>query len=186
MMTSDMQRIAVIGTSCSGKSTFARQLGEALGIPHVEMDTLYWMPGWKMRPISDFRDRIAEVVARERWILDGNYGRVRDLVLPRATHVVWLNYPFLTVFWRALTRTVRRAITHERVCGDNRESFRASFLHKDGIPWWVVRTHGSRKSRYHELLSGGEFPHLGVIELKNQEEADRLLRDLRSQIGGEE
>lgn len=179
MTETDMHRIAVVGTSCSGKTTFARQLGEVLDVPHVEMDTLHWMPNWRMRPRDEFRALVAEVVSRDRWVLDGNYGRTRDLVLPRATHVVWLNYPFATVFWRALTRTIRRALTREKVCGENRESFRASFLHRDGIPWWVIRTHGSRKSRYHELFRGDEYPHLGVIELKNQGEADRLVRDLR-------
>ena len=180
MTRSDMQRIAVVGTSCSGTTSVARQLGEALGIPHVEMDALHWMPDWQMRPRDEFRALITGVVSGERWILDGNYGGVRDLVLPRATHLVWLNYPFATVLWRALTRTLRRALTREKLFCGNRESLRLGFLHKDGIPWWVVRTHGGRKQRYRALLQGGRYPHLSVIELKNQNEADRLLKELKS------
>jgi len=178
-MKNEMKRIAVVGTSCSGKTALAREVAEALGIPHVEMDALFWMPGWQKRPKDEFREMIAEVTSRDAWVLDGNYGSTRDIVMPRVTHVVWLNYPFWTVLRRALVRTIRRAVTREKVCGQNRESFRNAFLHHEGIPWWVIRTHHARRERYGKLLRGGEFPHLSVIELKNQHEADAFVHNLK-------
>ena len=39
-----MKRIAVIGTSCSGKTHFSKRLAACLDIPHVELDALYWGP----------------------------------------------------------------------------------------------------------------------------------------------
>ncbi len=47
-----MQRISVIGTSGSGKTTVARRIAESLGFPHVELDALHWEPGWKEAPID--------------------------------------------------------------------------------------------------------------------------------------
>ena len=40
-------RVAVIGGSGSGKTTFGRRLGEALGIPFVELDAVTWQAGWR-------------------------------------------------------------------------------------------------------------------------------------------
>ena len=169
----------VVGTSCSGKTTLAKQLAEALGVRHIELDAIHWKPNWEMRPTDEFRVLVAEVVAGDRWVADGNYGRVRDIVWNRATHVVWLNYPFATVLWRAVSRTVRRIITQEELFSGNRESFREAFLSRDGIPWWVVTSHHGRRKRYGELLKGGEFSHLEVIELRNQREADTLIHKLK-------
>jgi adenylate kinase family enzyme len=41
-----MQRVMVMGSSGSGKSTFARRLSDLTGIPGVSIDALYWKPGW--------------------------------------------------------------------------------------------------------------------------------------------
>ena len=178
-MRNDFRRIAVVSTSCSGKTMLARQIAEALGIPHVEMDLLFWMPDWRKRPKDKFREMVGEAVSGDRWVMDGNYGWTRDIVLKRVTHVVWLNYPFWTVFRRALARTIHRAVTREKVCGENRESFRDSFLHREGIPWWVIRTHRRVRRRYQALAASDESAHLEVIELKGQNEADALVRRLK-------
>jgi len=45
-----MQRINVVGTSGSGKTTVARRAAEALGVPFVELDALHWEPGWQEAP----------------------------------------------------------------------------------------------------------------------------------------
>lgn len=51
---------------------------------------------------------------RAGWICDGNYtSKVPDLILPQADLVIWLRLPFVVVYWRLLTRTVRRVWTEE-------------------------------------------------------------------------
>jgi adenylate kinase family enzyme len=98
-----MQRVVVVGTSCSGKTTLARQLSQMLGVPHIELDAVHWLPNWQPRPTDEFRRLVAEAVARESWVMDGNYSSTaRDIVWDRATTLIWLNYPFRVVFWRAL------------------------------------------------------------------------------------
>jgi len=174
-----MKRIAVVGTSCSGKTRLARDIAKALGIRHVEMDELFWLPNWQKRSKDEFCGCLRDIVAGEQWVMDGNYGWSRDIVLPRVTHVVWLNYPFWTVMRRALVRTIRRALMREEVCNGNHESFRESFLHHEGIPWWVLRTYGKVRRRYKALKESDEHPNLEVIELKSQDEADALISQLR-------
>jgi adenylate kinase family enzyme len=110
-----MARVVVIGTSCVGKTTFARSPARALSFPHVELDALYWQPSWIPRLPDRFRALVAQALSEERWVTDGNYGEVQDIVWSRATTVIWLDYAFPLVFWRALSRTVRCVITREEL-----------------------------------------------------------------------
>jgi adenylate kinase family enzyme len=50
----EMERIAIVGTSASGKTTLAKALSRALRIPHIELDALNWLPDWKERRHEDF------------------------------------------------------------------------------------------------------------------------------------
>ena len=75
-----MKRVVVIGTSCSGKTTFASQLADKLAIAHSELDVLNWLPDWQSRSLEEFRALAADVAAKDRWVIDGNYGKVRGIV----------------------------------------------------------------------------------------------------------
>lgn len=178
-----MERVIVVGTSCSGKTTLAKQLALALGAPHVELDGIHWMPGWQERPVEEMRQMAGEAAAAERWVMDGNYGAVRDIVWGRATTVVWLNYPFRVVLWRCLRRTIRRAITQEELFSGNRESFRKSFLSRESIILWAVTSHRRVRREYRRILDGGEFPHLRVVELRGPAEAEALVASLADPHG---
>ena len=169
----DLSRVVAIGTSSSGKTTFARRLAEALGSQHVELDALYWGPGWTPRP--NFQPDVAAAVQRERWVIDGNYTAVRDLVWRRCTAIVWLDYSFARVFTQALRRTARRVVTGERLYGGNRETIRMALLDRDGIPWWVVRTYAKRRREFPALFQRPEYRHAIVIQLRSPAAAEAFL-----------
>jgi len=71
-----MKRIAIIGTSCSGKTTLARQLSKLLHIPHIELDTLFWKKNWQIADREQFRKNVARVVEQGNWVIDGNFSIV--------------------------------------------------------------------------------------------------------------
>ena len=174
-----MERVVVIGTSCSGKTTFASQLADKLAIAHTELDVLHWLPDWQMRQLEEFRSLVAEVAVQDRWVIDGNYGKVRDIIWPRATHLVWLNYPFRTIFSRALRRTLRRVVTREELFAGNRESLSRALFNTDSIVWWVLQTYKRRRREYPQLFQMPQNKHLEIIELKNQIEADRFITGIQ-------
>ncbi len=174
-----MKRVVVIGTSCSGKTTFASQLAGKLAIAHTELDVLHWLPDWQMRPLDDFRSLVKEVVEQDRWVIDGNYGKVRDIVWPRATHLVWLNYPFWTVFSRALSRTLSRVVTREELFAGNRESLCRALFDTESIVWWVLRTYRRRRREYPQLFQLPQNKHLEIIELMHQIEADWFIAGIQ-------
>ena len=102
-----MQRVVIIGNSGGGKSTLARQLGARLALPVVHLDRLYYQPGWRPGDPEMFRGRVAEALAGDRWIVDGNFlSMVGELILPRADAILWLHQPR----WLCLVRAAWRCI----------------------------------------------------------------------------
>ena len=75
-----MERINVVGTSCSGKTMLARAMADKLDLPRVELDALFWGPGWEPVAPDVFRRRVSEAARGERWVLDGGYSIVRDVI----------------------------------------------------------------------------------------------------------
>jgi len=168
-------RILIVGTSCAGKSTFARALAVATGLPHVELDQLHWSANWTPKEESEFRRLTSEAIAGERWIVDGNYSVVRDLLWPKATMVIWLNYSFLTVITRALRRAIQRSVSGEELWHGNRESFRRSFLSADSILLWVITTFHRRRRQFAGLRTTAVYPNLTWLELRRPADARRYL-----------
>jgi adenylate kinase family enzyme len=173
-------RINVVGTCGAGKTTVARALAERLGFVDVELDALSWGPDWTMRPDDVFRAEVATAAAGDRWVVDGNYGKTRDIVWARADTVVWLDYSFPRVFSQLVWRTLRRAFTREELWHGNRESLRMSLLSRESILLWAIKTHRRRHREYSELLARPENKHLVVVRLRCPRETVRWLASARS------
>jgi adenylate kinase family enzyme len=171
-------RINVVGTCGSGKTTVAKSLAGLLGVPHVELDALFWRSGWGEATDPELRAAVSEAAAGDAWVIDGNYSRVRDLIWPRADTIVWLDYSFLRVFAQLLKRTIRRAVSREPLWHGNRESLGRSFFSRESILLWAVKTHRRRRTQYRTLLADPENVRPRVVRLRSPREAERWLRGI--------
>ena len=101
-----MQRLLVMGSSGSGKSTFGRRLSEITGIPMVSLDALYWKPGWVDSDHTEFDARVTAVAQQPRWIIDGNYtsSGAGELRRSSADAVFWFDLPRRTCMTGILSR----------------------------------------------------------------------------------
>jgi adenylate kinase family enzyme len=171
-----MRRIVVIGTSCSGKSTLARELSRRLEIGHIELDALHWGPNWTPNP--DFADRVERAVSANGWVLDGGYAKVRHLIWPRADTMIWLDYPMSVVMMRGLRRTLPRAIRGTELWAGNRESLRLTFLNKESILLWIINTWRLRRRDYPALLRAARLEGKRVIRLRHPGDAEGLLQTI--------
>jgi adenylate kinase family enzyme len=175
-----MQRVAITGSTGSGKTTLASELARRLGVPHVELDALHWDPGWAVAPRELFRERAdAALPSDGRWVVDGNYSPVRDISWGRADTLLWLDYPLPLVFWRLARRTLWRGIARVELYNGNRESLREHLFTRDSLFVWLLRTHRRRRREYPELLTRPEYAHLRVERFRRPAEARDWMDGLR-------
>ena len=178
------KRINVVGTSGTGKTTFSRQLAAVLGLPCEELDRLYWRPGWEAAPDEDFLAAVERAVAEECWVLDGNYNKTAHIKWAAVECVVWLDYSFARVLFQAVSRAWRRSVTKEEIWPGtgNRESFRKSFISRDSIILWTLKTYSSNRARYLELMADGPRQGFAVVRIESAAEAEEGLRALAERL----
>ena len=170
-----MPRILVVGSSCAGKTTFAQALAQRLDVPHVQLDALHHLPGWQPRPPEELRALVAEAIAVPDWIVDGNYWRLRELIWPRATHLIWLNYSFPRVMARAFKRTISRVVTQEELYNGNRETFRRAFMSRDSMLLWVPQAFPRRRREYRRIFDHDAMWSMQKLEFTHPRDAERYL-----------
>ncbi|MFB9267369.1 DNA topology modulation protein [Bradyrhizobium erythrophlei] len=104
-----MQRVLVMGSSGSGKSTFARRLSDITGIPTVSIDAIFWKPGWIESETEEFRSRMTEAALQPKWIMDGNYTRTGAGELRRelSDTIIWFDLPRAACMLGILGRIAR-------------------------------------------------------------------------------
>ncbi|MCI8401821.1 MAG: AAA family ATPase [Lachnospiraceae bacterium] len=88
-----MQRVIVIGCPGAGKSTFSRALRDRLGLPLYYLDMLWHREDKTTVEREEFDRRVAEILAEEEWIIDGNYLRTMEMRMKRCDTVFFLDYP---------------------------------------------------------------------------------------------
>ena len=180
-----VRRVSVVGTSGSGKSTLARELADILGVPHLELDAVHHQPGWAPLPTDEFRRIVAARAAAGGWVIDGNYGRVRDLVWARADTVVWLDLPKRTVMRQVVWRTLRRVALRRELWNGNRERWR-NFLTwnpEQSVISWAWHKHAPDRAKYAAAAADPASAHLRFIRLASRRDIARFLDDARSEAG---
>ena len=176
-------RVVVVGSSCAGKTTFAKALARARSCNCIDLDDLFWGPRWTPVPPAEFLQAVADAAAGDAWVMAGNYGTSRDMLWGRATTVVWLNFSLPLVLWRGLRRTTKRVLLREVLFQGNRESFRRSFLSQESILWWIVSTHRRRRQEFEALRASHHCAHLQWMEARTPRAAAALLKGLQQDQG---
>ena len=175
-----MKRINVVGTSGSGKTTFAKTLASVLDYPYIEMDAEFWLPNWTQRSDADFFSRLEPKLAEDTWVLDGNYSRTSPLKWQRADTVIWLDMSRWRTHYRVIKRSMVRAATSQELWSGNTESFRKSLLHKDSVILWSITSYQTVKQRYASLMHDDEFKHLQFIRLQTPSQVARFIDQLKN------
>lgn len=88
-----MKKIIVIGCSGSGKTTFAERLRDKIGLPLVYLDAIWHKPDRTHISREDFDARLGEILALDRWIIDGNYSRTLERRIEACDTVIWFDLP---------------------------------------------------------------------------------------------
>lgn len=99
------RRILVLGGAGAGKSTLARRIGAARGLPVAHLDRFMYGPDWTHRDSRDVRRLLSDALAGDAWVVDGVYPAFNDLTLARADAVIWIEQPVWLRLYRAWRKT---------------------------------------------------------------------------------
>jgi adenylate kinase family enzyme len=175
-----MRRVAIVGGSCSGKTTVSRELASIVGVPHIELDALHHGPSWEEAPAELLRERVraALAAAPDGWVVDGTYyTKLGSLVLEQADTAIFLDPPFATAIRRSLWRTFSRLVTRAELWNGNRESLRTAFS-RYSIPLWVLRTHRGQREKWPERFAA--HPQLEVVHLRTPRETRTWVQSIQA------
>ena len=182
-------RLIVVGNSGSGKTTMAKALSAALGIPRIELDAINWQPGWRdiaIQEPEEFFRRVAEAAAGEDWVMDGNYTKARDAHWPRATAFVWMDTERWVVMRQVFWRSLSRAVTKQELWPGtgNRELFR-KWVEKGHPIRWAWDNWAIMRDRYSKMFADGTFEGRPVYRVGNACEGRLLVAQLVAEQAAE-
>lgn len=144
-----MRRIRVVGTSGTGKTTMATRVAERLHLPHLELDALQHLQGWRPVPLDEFNQRLDAFIAASEpyggWVIDGNYNHRAPQLFDAADTIVWLDHPRRVVMTRILRRTLGRLVRRRHLWNGNRKRLRSLFDRDPDVN--VVLWHGRSMNR---------------------------------------
>jgi adenylate kinase family enzyme len=162
------QRTVIIGNSGSGKSTFADSLAALTHVPVIDLDSLHWEDdGYRIKREEEVAKRLVrDAAAAPRWIIEGVYGWLAEIALPRASALVWLDLPWSMCRESLILRSQQR--------GGKEVGF--ADLLRWAEAYWERQTPSSftGHSRLFENFVGTKW------KLRNREEVHELLVPLAS------
>jgi len=177
-----MKRINIIGTTGSGKSTLAKALSEQMDYPYVQMDQLFWKPNWQETSDEDLFSKLTKALSDETWVLDGNFSRTNELKWDRVDTIIWLDFGYIRTLCQLVKRTIVRAISRQELWPGtgNKESFFKTFMTKDSILVWFIRSYHKNRIKYSELMRSTEYSHIEMIRLKSPSEIQNFIKQVHS------
>lgn len=103
-----MQKIIIIGCPGSGKSTFSRKLRDKLGLPLYHLDMINHRADKTTVTREEFDRCLSEILAKDCWIIDGNYNRTLEPRMKACDTVFLFDLPTEVCIEGALARVGKK------------------------------------------------------------------------------
>lgn len=167
-----MQKIIVIGCPGAGKSTFSRALADVTGVELYHLDLIWHKPDRTNIPRDEFDAKLNDIMAKESWIIDGNYGRTLEMRLKKCDTVFLLDFPLEVCLTGAMSRVGKKR--------DDMPWIEEEF--NDEFKQWIMDFPEKQLPMIHNLLDKyGE--NKNVVVLKSRQQAESCLKRIRQTFG---
>ncbi|TCZ71832.1 DNA topology modulation protein [Paenibacillus albiflavus] len=170
-----MNRILVIGSGGSGKSTLSQKLSKILNLPVIHLDTYFWNPNWIPKPNDEWDMLVEQFTNKDQWIIDGNYSRTMDIRIKKADLIIFLDMPRLLCIYRIIKR---RIMYHKKTRPDmNKEC--PEKIDWEFVKWvWNYR----KRSRMNTIKKLEQIrENQQVIIIKTRKQVDQLIDRLEKE-----
>ncbi|HUV85074.1 MAG TPA: DNA topology modulation protein [Methanosarcinales archaeon] len=171
-----MKKVIIIGSGGAGKSTLARKLSDITGIEIYHLDKLFWQPGWISITREELAGKIKEIVARDSWIIDGNYSSTMDMRMEAADTIIYLDFASIVCIWGILKRRIMYA-------GKKRPDITEGCNEK--IDWeffnWVLSFRRRNRKKLLAMLHK-YAENRKVFILRSRREVDNLMNKLQKEL----
>lgn len=165
-------KIAVIGHSSSGKSTFSKRLSSVYQIPVLHIDKIFFEPNWVERDKKVVEAEIRDFMKGEQWIIDGFYRKLATERFELADKIFIFDFNRFKCLYGAIVRRFKyHNQNRDSVCVGCKERLNLSFI------WWIL--FGGRKKDSKELLKRFEIEHKDkIIIFRTRKQANTYLRSI--------
>ena len=181
----DLSRVIVAGSSGSGKTTLARGISQALGSPHIVLDAIRHGPNWTETPDDIFREKVGDATQEDIWVVDGNYSIARDVLWPKATTLIYLDYSVGVIMRRLIARTLRRNIKREVLWNGNKENILDNFkiFTDESVIAYSLKNHWRLRRDFTRLFEHPDYAHVQKLRFRTPRATEEWLKGLASQNG---
>lgn len=163
----NLNRIAIIGISASGKSTISRILAERTKLPLIHMDQLFWHGNWQEVPEVEYLKEHQKVIQQDRWIIEGYVDKKMKQRLERSDLILYLDYSGLRCAWQLIKRWFKhRSKSRPELPKEALENFDRDFF-------WLVLTRAERLD-IEEALNGVSSE---LIRIKSPRQLQQYMKD---------
>lgn len=168
-------RICIIGCSSSGKSTLADALSKKLNIPVTHLDFLahHENSNWKRKSDDDLIASQQQIIAKDAWIIEGNYSVCMQERFQRATTIIWIDLPVMIAAFRYIKRCLfSKPNRIGKLPGSQREFDFGLLRH-------ILKNYPKNRRKYQTIIQTASIPTIkidSVRELKAIYECWRLIK----------
>ena len=160
------KRVAVIGCPGGGKSTFSRALRDRVDLPLYHLDAIYWRDDRTHLSREEFYPLMREIIAREEWIIDGNYQSTLEWRIAACDLLIFLDYPAEVCLEGVRARRGQKRSDMPWVEEGDDQEFLA----------FIRAFETESRPRILELME--KYPEKAVVTFRTREEAERYLGEL--------
>ena len=174
-MSVSPQKIRIVGSVGSGKTTLAKALSKELQIPYFELDNVVWKrvpTGEVKRTEQERNDYLSSLIESNCWIIDGVHFQDWALhTFDRSELVIFLDPAYLIRVFRITLRYMKQ------ISGKEASHYEPTFkIFKDMFKW----NHDYEYQTKPKLLSYLEKNEMNYVLIKNEKDLKRFLHSIKS------